>query len=231
MIIIIIYNSSPYWHRQVSLAAILGIMIIDIAVPVLILAGLLAYQIRLTLYVRRYPLKTHQGRTNHLRENWVKGMMKHESNVCAIQTLRNWTMAATFLASTAIIIAFGVLNLLVTAEQLPNHSAFASSAVPWVFKLIALACNFVLAFFNFSLAIRYYNYAGFLINVPGTDELPRSVEVAGRAVNQGARHYTLGMRHYYLSVPLVCWQFSTQLLLWSSLLLMCMLVYMDYNTD
>ena len=141
-------------------------------------------------------------------------------------------MAATLLASTAIIIAFGVLNLLVTPEHLPSRTDFdALSSVPWTLKLVVLSSNFVLAFFNFSLALRYYNYCGFLINIPGTDSLPRSTESAARTVNKGAWHYTLGMRNYYLAVPLVCWQYSAMLLLATSALLLCMLIHMDYNTD
>jgi hypothetical protein len=40
----------------------------------------------------------------------------------AIQTLRNWTMAATFLASTAIFIGLAFLSFAVTVEPLSKFA-------------------------------------------------------------------------------------------------------------
>ena len=44
-------------------------------------------------------------------------VMRNQRDILAVQTLRNWTMASTFLASTAILIALGVFNLILTADR------------------------------------------------------------------------------------------------------------------
>ena len=205
-------------------------MSFDAQAPLYLCGLFLAYHVFLAYLTSSKPLATQQGRSNHMRYDWVQGVMANHNDILAIQTLRNWTMAATFLASTAILIAFGTLNLVITTETAPVHMhLFPSANQFWVLKLFILSGNFILAFFHFALAIRYYNHAGFLINVPGTEVLPRSIDRSACTVNKGARHYTYGMRHYYLSVPIVCWLFGTEFLLVSGVILLLMLIIMDYR--
>ena len=54
--------------------------------------------------------------------------MKERRDVLAVQTLRNWIMAASFLASTAILIGLGLLSLLFKPEHV--------SELPFDFTLI-----------------------------------------------------------------------------------------------
>jgi hypothetical protein len=41
---------------------------------------------------------------------WVKGGMKEQRDILAIQTFRNQLMASTFLASTSILVSLGSFN-------------------------------------------------------------------------------------------------------------------------
>ena len=74
-----------------------------------------------------------------------------------------------------------------------------------MFKLMLLGILFFLTFFNFSLAIRYYNHASFMINTNAQDDPAVSAPAVTHVLNQGALHYTFGMRGFYLSVPLALW--------------------------
>ena len=65
-------------------------------------AFLAIYHLKLFFKVKRQPLTTAIGITNHARQMWVKGVIRDKRDIMAVQTLRNQVMAATFLASTAI---------------------------------------------------------------------------------------------------------------------------------
>ena len=82
-------------------------------------------------------------------------------------------------------------------------------------------------FFNFTLAIRYYNHTGFMINTFEQNDATVSAESITEVVNHGALHYTIGMRGFYLSVPLALWLFGPIWMLASSLLLIGVLYRLD----
>ena len=70
-----------------------------------------AYHLHLVYKVRHKPLTTVVGITKHVRGKWVKNVMDERRDILAVQTLRNQMMAATFLASTAILISLGLLGV------------------------------------------------------------------------------------------------------------------------
>ena len=68
--------------------------------------------------IYRRPLTTAVGITNHLRGHWVESIMEERRDILAVQTLRNWTMAASFLASTGILICLGLLSVAASPEKM-----------------------------------------------------------------------------------------------------------------
>jgi len=193
---------------------------------------LIAYHTHLYKKLRRDPLTTAVGVTNHVRQMWVKGVIRDKRDIMAVQTLRNQVMAATFLASTAILISLGsfsaafrpgvfdgishALNLLGTKTE-----------TLWMFKLMLLGILFFVTFFNFTLAIRYYNHAGFMINTFEQKDATVSAEAVTKVINHGALHYTIGMRGFYLSVPLALWLFGPLWMLAGTLVLIAVLYRLD----
>ena len=192
----------------------------------------IAYHLYLHTKVRREPLKTAIGITNHARQMWVKGVIRDRRDIMAVQTLRNQVMAATFLASTAILICLGLFS----AAFRPGVFSEISHALNllgtktetlWMFKLMILGILFFFTFFNFTLAIRYYNHAGFMINTFEQNDATVSEEAVTEVVNHGALHYTIGMRGFYLSVPLALWLFGPIWMLAGSLVLITVLYRLD----
>jgi len=193
---------------------------------------LVVYHLYLYRKICKDPLSTSQGLATRTRTLWVKSIIQEGKNILAIQTLRNWTMAATFLASTAILISLGIFNLTLTAEKQGELSLllgpFASSHPGlWLGKLILLGANFLFAFFNFILAVRYYNHTGFMINLPTDADTGISVEDVIEILDRGGMHYTLGMRSYYLTLPLILWLFGPLWLMAGTLLLIIALYRLD----
>ncbi|MCJ7594770.1 MAG: DUF599 domain-containing protein, partial [Desulfobacterales bacterium] len=72
---------------------------------------LVVYHVYLIFKVKTAPMATSIGLTNHLRREWVETIMKGSRDILAVQTLRNWVMASSLLASTAILIGLGITSV------------------------------------------------------------------------------------------------------------------------
>ena len=193
---------------------------------------LAAYHVYLFLKTRRRPTSTSLGLARRTRALWVQSVMKHNKDILAVQTLRNWTMASTFLASTAILIGLGIFNLALTADRQGELSLLIGPLsidhpALWTTKLVLLGLDFLIVFFNFTLAVRYYNHTGFMINLPVDEPGSASIEDVIKILDRGGTHYTLGMRGYYLSIPLALWLFGPLWLLAGTLLLIAVLYQLD----
>lgn len=200
--------------------------------------GLLGlYQYRLHQRTRREPVLTVQGMNAQARAAWVERVMTEDRDVMAVQTLRNSTMAATLMASTAVLLIFGILNLLANVDKIGPifHQLNPwGSQEPglWIFKLMVLLVDLFIAFFSFALAVRGYHHAGFLVNVPlKRDGHGVTALKVVRVLNRASGYYSIGMRSYYLSVPLVLWLFGPLWLLLSTLALLAILRHLDHLPD
>jgi uncharacterized membrane protein len=205
--------------------------IVCLAASAVMLAG---YHIYLRVRLRRNPHYTIQAVNRAARTNWVKGIMEDESKaVLAVQTLRNSTMAATFLASTAVLLIIGTLTLSGETEKLQTtwHTLnVLGSSHPglWTAKLLFLLTNFFIAFVSFAMSVRLYNHVGYQINVPAKMR-PAAINPKNVAVhlNRAGYYYSIGMRAYYFAVPLVFWLFGPILMLAATLVLIAVLYHID----
>lgn len=193
---------------------------------------LIFYHVHLYHKVRNAPLSTSLGLSQRTRELWVHSIMEGKKDILAVQTLRNWTMAATFLASAAILIGLGIFNLALTADKQGELSLMmgplaSEHPVLWTAKLILLGIDFLFAFFSFTLAVRYFNHTGFMINLPCNDDTEIRVKDVVEILERGGTHYTLGMRAYYMTIPLALWLFGPLWLMAGTLLMIASLYRLD----
>ena len=202
------------------------IMVVSTAIVII------AYHMHLYRKVRNDSLTTAIGITNHARQLWVEGVIRDRRDILAIQTLRNQVMAATFLASTAILVCLGSFSaafrpgIFMEVSHSLNLLGTKTETL-WMFKLMLLGIIFFVTFFNFTLCIRYYNHVGFMINTFQQNDSTVSAEAVTQVLNHGALHYTIGMRGFYLSVPLALWLFGPIWMLAGSLLLITVLYRLD----
>jgi uncharacterized membrane protein len=159
-------------------------------------------------------------------------MRQEGREILAVQTLRNSTMAATFLASTAVLFIIGVLSLSGQGDKLEgtwhalnigsNHSEL------WLIKLLLLLLDLFCAFFSFAMAVRVFNHVGYLVNVPLSlgHKMICPAHVAAH-LNRAGKFYSLGMRAFYFTVPLVFWLFGPHLMLAATVGLIVVLFYLD----
>lgn len=194
---------------------------------------LLGYHVALRIKEQRDPSWTVQAINRTARSAWVEHVMREGKDILAVQTLRNSTMAATFLASTAVLMVIGVLTLSGQSDKLETtwHSLNvfgARHAGLWTFKLLFLLVDLFFAFFAFAMSIRIFNHVGYMINIPLTTGYkvfsPRHVAIH---LNRAGRFYWFGMRAYYFAVPLLFWLFGPHLMLMATV----SLVYVLYRLD
>jgi uncharacterized membrane protein len=136
----------------------------------------------------------------------VESVISKERDILAIQTMRNWVMAATFLASTSILISLGLISVALRpglVGEISTSLNFIGTVNETLFmvKLLAILLLFFISFFNFTIAIRYYNHAGVTINIGGNENKGLSTEKIIQTINIGALHYKIGVRCFYLAIP------------------------------
>ena len=210
-----------------------GVDALALLVSVAVVGG---YHFYLRRRLARDPNYTVQAVNREARRRWVQHIMSSESNsILGVQTLRNSTMAATFLASTAVLLIMGTLSLTGQADKLADtwHALNLGGALHaglWITKLLALVADFFVAFFSFSMAIRLFNHVGYQLGVPaGADGRPTHLRPEAVAIhlNRAGHYYSVGMRAYYFAVPLVFWLFGPYFLVAASVVLILVLYRVD----
>lgn len=194
----------------------------------------IAYHYFLRRKVKKDPTYTVQAINRIARTAWVETIMHDgKKDVLAVQTLRNSTMAATFLASTSVLLIIGVLTLSEQGGKLEANwhvLNFLGSKDPelWMVKLIFLLLDLFVAFFSFAMSIRVFNHIGYMINVPlGLNHRMISPAHVALQLNRAGHFYSIGMRAYYFLVPLVFWLFGPILMLVSTIGLLFALYRLD----
>lgn len=193
---------------------------------------LLTYHSYLIYAVRKAPLKTSFGLTSRLRRDWIEAMVQGGQGILAVQTVRNWVMTATFLASTAILLNLGMVGVALNPERaLELSQTFdvlgGPSETSWRIKLMVLIIDFFATFLNFLLAIRYYNHFNFMITTPVTSDSIMTSELITSTLNRANFHNTVGLHGYYLAIPFTLWMFGSIWFLIGSMLLVAVLYKLD----
>lgn len=194
---------------------------------------LTTYHLHWIYLVRRAPLRTYLGVTKHLRRMWVESVITEKRDILSVQTLRNWIMASSFLASTAMLIGLGLLSFVFKPEhisELPFDPTLIFSRMKTLFmaKLMVLMVHFFFGFFSFTLSIRYLNQVNFMINIPIDCDPLLSVDFIAHTLDMGMVHYTLGMRAFYLAVVVALWLFGPVWMFLGSLVLVFVLYKLDH---
>ena len=193
-----------------------------------------AYYVFLLAQVRRDPTYTIHGVNEIARTRWVHAVMADSrKDVMAVQTLRNFIMGASLMASNAAILILGTLTLSGQAESIQRSwhvfNAMGSSAAEiWIVKVLCLLVDFIIAFFAFAMAVRLANHVVFMVNVPQNDPHPGFTPAAvARRLNRAGSHFAIGMRAFFFAVPLVFWLFGPAFLVLATLGLVLALYRLD----
>lgn len=204
----------------------------DLLVFLASVAMVAVYHLLLWLRTRRQPDYAVHLFNSVVRQHWAEGVMRNP-DVLGVQTLRNSTMAASFMASTAVLLTIGVLSLASQADKLAQtwHALnFMGSAHPglWIGRLMLLVIELMVAFFCFTVSVRFFNHVGYMVTMPIDARPPHlTPELAGRYLNRAGNSFSLGTRVFYFTIPLVFWLFGSPYLLLSTAGLLGALHFLD----
>jgi uncharacterized membrane protein len=206
--------------------------IFDIASFIASAALITAYQLFIRSKVKKDPAYTVQAINIIARTAWVETIMNERRDVLAVQTLRNSTMAATFLASTSVLMIIGILTLSEGGKlESTWHVLNVVGSTPpelWLVKLICLLLDMFVAFFSFSMSIRVFNHVGYMVNVPlALNHKMISPAHVAMHLNRAGKFYSIGMRAYYFMVPLVFWLFGPHFMFIATIGLLIVLYRID----
>jgi uncharacterized membrane protein len=206
----------------------------DLAAFVASVAMVGFYYFWLWLKTRRNSTYTIHGVNELARTFWVESVMRNSGrDVMAVQTLRNFIMGATLMASTATLLIIGTLTLSGQVDHMARSWHVLNvlgphSAELWIVKILCLLADFIIAFFAFAMAIRLANHVVFMINVQEHDRHPLlSPRAVSRKLNRAGNMFAIGMRAFFIAVPLVFWLFGPQFLLIATIGLIIALARLD----
>ena len=206
----------------------------DLIVFALSVAMVGGYYFFLNLKVRKNPTYTIHGVNALARALWVEHVMRNNAkDVMAVQTLRNWVMGASLMASTAALLIIGTLTLSGQAENISHSwhilSLGGSHATElWIIKVMLLLVVFLVAFFAFAMSVRLANHVVFMVNVPNQDAHHNlSPKAVGKRLQRSGNMFAIGMRAFFFAIPLVFWLFGPYFLLMSSIGLVIALYHLD----
>lgn len=170
--------------------------------PAITIAVLAAYLLYLALAPNRLAWRTHSA----LRAEWFDAISAERgTEILAVQTLRNSVMTATMTASTAALGLMGAVTLIAPGL----HAEATAPGVAWQFtpriamELTAMAL-LLLALVASTMAIRYYNHAGFVCAMPvGCAARARWADTGRSHLRFAGVLYSWGLRCMILVTPVL----------------------------
>lgn len=193
-----------------------------------------AYYVFLRAKVRRDPTYTIHGVNEIARRLWVANVVANPSkDIMAVQTLRNFIMGASLMASTATFLIVGTLTLSGQAESISRswhvlNVVGTHAAELWIVKVMCLLLDFIIAFFSFAMSVRLINHVVFMLNILERDSHHALSEASvARRLNRAGNLFAVGMRAFFFAVPLVFWLFGPHFLVIATMGLVLALYHLD----
>jgi uncharacterized membrane protein len=194
----------------------------------------LAYYLYLGRKSRRAPSSRVHALNAKIRARWVHRVMSSgKMDILAIQTLRNSLMAANFMATTAVLLIIGILNLSDQIGAWAEKSQFSFlansvSADLWYLKIALLVLDYAVAFYCFSTSIRFFNHVGYMINLGCDIQIEETIFKQTCAyLNRAGSYYMYGTRAFFFSLPVIMWFFGPIFLIPATLTLIAGLAVLD----
>lgn len=134
------------------------------------------------------------------------------------------------MASTAILMCSATAVFMSSAYFSTKQPLFgADNAKLLGFKYLTLIACFVFSFFSYAQSVRYINHVNFLVNIPLQEAMAIRIspEYVSNVLAKGCNFFTAGTRGFYFAFPLILWLFSPIAVLFSCILGVPVLYYLD----
>jgi len=166
----------------------------------------IVYEAWVLWVVRRHPERMARSAHARMRVSWAEALSEQPGyEIVAVQTLRNSLMSATIGASTAALALMGTITLAggSLVESLSHIRASGGVPLRPVLEgllMLALFASYVCS----SMAMRYFNHAGFVMSMPAGSERRKPFNaLALDYVGRAGLLYSWGLRSFLMIAPLV----------------------------
>lgn len=170
-------------------------------------------------------------------EWWFRESSKlHPGNeLLAIQTIRNSVMSSSIIASTAILTLMGTVSLLTQASPgslRHQNGDLLQVLTPGSILTGLLIAILLMTFVLSTMAVRFFNHAGYLMTTLSTDTNRESlIIVASRYMVRAGNHYSQAMRTLFWLSPVAAGLISIWLVAPTSLVLIRVLSWFDHAQE
>lgn len=190
-----------------------GIPVSDIAAFAIFMAMWVGYT--LLAEHRKVRQQTLSAVMAEHRGTWMRSMCERDNRISDVSLMGNLMRSVSFFASASILILGGLVALMGAGErgyQVYRDMPFATDTGLETFELktLLLACVFVYAFFQFTWALRQFNYCCILMGTAPltkaeTAEKDRFSAYAARLQDLAANTFNRGLRAYYFALAMMMW--------------------------
>ncbi|MBR0649312.1 DUF599 domain-containing protein [Roseomonas terrae] len=160
------------------------------------------------------------------RHRWMRAALGRENRIADIAAIGNLMSSTSFLATTSILVLGGLVAML-SAPDPARHvvAVLPWSQMPdemmWELKIGLLLVIFVKTFFEFTWALRQFNYTStLLMGMPLDPHAVGHADAAAKLANRAARHFNTGLRAYYFGLAALAWIIHPLALIVASLLVL-----------
>ncbi|RZU45112.1 putative membrane protein [Fluviicoccus keumensis] len=183
-----------------------------------------------------HPLRFARTAHAHVRAQWVQSLMRQPGNeLLAIQTIRNSVMSSSIIASTAILTLMGTVSLLTQASPgslRHQNGDLLQVLTPGSILAGLLIAILLMTFVLSTMAVRFFNHAGYLMTTLSTDTNRESlIIVASRYMVRAGNHYSQAMRTLFWLSPVAAGLISIWLVAPTSLVLIRVLSWFDHAQE
>ena len=178
------------------------------------------------------------GINHHLRRMrviWIRRTLERDIRLMDSQLVGHTMNSVTFFASTTMLILAGLLGLLGNVDRIyavADRLTFTVKTSPELFetKLLTLVAIFIYAFFQFTWALRQFNYICAMIgSAPAAPLAPHHRDALAETVATVMTHAITalngGLRAYYFALAVLTWFIHPWLFLLTSNLVVVILVW------
>jgi hypothetical protein len=166
----------------------------------------LIYETWVLWVVRRHPERMARSAHARMRMSWAEALSERPGfEIVAVQTLRNSLMSATIGASTAALALMGTItlagsSLVESISHVRDGGGLPLRPVLEGLLMLALFASYVCS----SMAMRYFNHAGFVMSMPAESEARKPFNSLGfDYVGRAGLLYSWGLRFFLMIAPLV----------------------------
>ncbi|KNC96827.1 uncharacterized protein SPPG_07661 [Spizellomyces punctatus DAOM BR117] len=147
---------------------------------------ILVYHGWLWIATRINPNRTVIGLTRAARRAWCRVVVEKKDGILTVQTLRNWLMTSSLLATASVTITIGLTAFVSNLSKSNNANLLSLDIYQW--KFVILISFYAGAFFSFTQAMRYFTHIGFLITASAGMRETNEIRQQRRASAQSSQY-------------------------------------------